>query len=289
LRDEIVATVMINEVINRMGAAFVNKVMDKTATSLPLIMKAYFIAVEVFHFQEFWDELESYDGRISAEQQLKVYKELLNLLKRIIFWLLRYYPLEGSITDLVQGLSLGVTSFLRDLTDCLDAEGEDKLAQAVVSYQDLGVDNDFAERCALLTVAANSPNIVLLASSTGFTIQEVGTLYFLLGSRFSFGKIRVQVRHLPSTSSWVTQQIAGLLEDLYTHQSDLTLRILHEAQNHHTGLSDGGVALIAQWELDHADAITRLDQVLSEANITRCQELSTLSVITRELRLLSTL
>lgn len=287
LRDEIVATIIVNEVVNHMGAAFVYEVQDKTGKSLPMIFKAYFLAMEVFNFEGFFEELESYDGKIDAVQQTRVYRELLKVLKRTTIWLLNHYPLDGLLSDLVHDLSIGVGAFLGDLTDCLDAEGEDKLAQTVVFYQNFGIEHAFAERCALLAIAANSPNIVLLASATGFTMREIGTLYFHLGSRFSFGKIRAQVRGIVTTSTWVNQQLMGLLEDLYNYQSDLTLRVISLAHENPKALEDGGKALMAQFEIDHTEAVARLDRMFLEANIARCQDVATLTVATRELRLLS--
>jgi glutamate dehydrogenase len=252
-----------------------------------MIFKAYFLAMEVFNFEGFFEELESYDGKIDAVQQTRLYRELLKVLKRTTIWLLNHYPLDGLLSDLVHDLSIGVGAFLGDLTDCLDAEGEDKLAQTVVFYQNFGIEHAFAERCALLAIAANSPNIVLLASATGFTMREIGTLYFHLGSRFSFGKIRAQVRGIVTTSTWVNQQLMGLLEDLYNYQSDLTLRVISLAHENPKALEDGGKSLMAQFEIDHTEAVTRLDRMFLEANIARCQDVATLTVATRELRLLS--
>ncbi|MBA4118394.1 MAG: NAD-glutamate dehydrogenase [Candidatus Puniceispirillum sp.] len=287
LRDEIIATVMINEIINRTGAAFIHELQETTSRPISHIIKAYYVAVEVFHIHAFWDALETYDSKIDAGRQIKAYKEILKIIKGLIGWLLRHYPLDDSISDLINSLSPGVDALIHDIMDCLDADGEDKLAQIIVSYQEIGFDHDFSEKCAILNLAANSPDIVLMAARTGFSIRQVATLYFLLGSRFNFLRLRKQIRSMSGSNHWANVQLAGMLEDLYTHQSTLTDKLLALAKDRDDPFTDSGIHLILDWDLAHASTVAKLDRLFEEINISRCTDLPTLTVLTRELRLLS--
>lgn len=288
LRSEIIATQVINEAVNRTGASFIYEIFDKTGASYKDIFRAYFIATDVFGFQNMWAEIEDYDGKIEASQQINLYKDLKHTLKRTVLWLLKNYPLqEGSITDVTTQLSHGVQAFLNSLTTCLDIEGEDKLAAALVGYQDFGIDLDFAERLAVLKIAASSPDIILVATQTGFTISEVGTLYFLVGSRFQFGKVRELVRHIIPSGQWQRLQINGLLEDLYENHRALVYAILMFAREKGLTMDQGGITLVAEWEMHHKGALQRLDRVLSEAGLGQNTPLENLSVVARELRHLS--
>lgn len=289
LRDEIIATMIINEIINRTGAAFIHELQETTSRPISHIIKAYYVATEVFHIQGFWDALETYDDRMDAGSQIRAYKEFLKIIKGLIGWLLRHYPLDCSITDLIHNLSTGVNALIHDLHECLDADGEDKLAQLIVSFQELGFEHDFAEKCALLNIAANSPDIVLMAAKTGYSIRQVATLYFRLGSRFNFLKVRKQIRAMTSNNPWINTQLTGMLEDLYAHQGVLTNKLLDKAMAERDTLEDGGLHQILEWDLAHASTVARLDHLFNEINIPRCQDLGALAVLTRELRLLSEL
>lgn len=287
LRSEIMATLVINDVINRTGSALVNEIFEKTGRSYKDILRAYFVATEVFEFPKIWSEIEEYDGRLEASKQTRLYKDLRQVLRRMMLWLLNNYPFEGSITDISSQLSQGVQSFLSDLTNCLDAEGEDKFAQTLVTYQDLGIDADFAERLAVLQIAASSPDIILVATQTGFTISQVGMLYFLVGSRFQFGKIRTQIRSLDPSGQWEQQQINGLLEDLYEDHRSLVHTILLFAKEKKIELGADGINLVASWEMENKRSLKRLERTLSEISLSHSKDLASLSVVTRELRQLS--
>ena len=287
LRSEIIATQIINDVVNRMGSGLVHEIFEKTGSSYKEILQAYFVATEVFGFQEIWSEIEGYDGQIDPGKKLRLYKGLRRILKRMMLWLLKNYPLNGSISDISAQLSHGVQSFLGDLTNCLDTEGEDKLAQTLISYQNLGIKTDFAERLAILQMAASSPDIILVATQTGFTISQVGMLYFLMGSRFQFSKIREQVRSLTPSGKWEQQQINGLLEDLYEDHRSLVHAVLVFAKDKGLKMEQGGIGLVTKWEREHKGTLQRLDRLLCDANLAHNKDVSSLSVITRELRHLS--
>lgn len=287
LRREIIATKIINDMINRTGSALFYEIYEKTGRSYQDILTAYFVAIEVFDLPKIWTEIEEYDGRLESSKLIKLYKDSRRILKRMMLWLLNNYPLKGSITDMSSGLAQGVQSFLQDLTNSLDAEGEDKFAQALVTYQDFGIDANFAERLAVLQIAASSPDIILVATKTGFTISQVGMLYFLVGSRFQFGKIRDQVRALEPSNQWEQQQINGLLEDLYEDHRSLVHQILIFAQKGEIELDDNGIDLVAAWEIENKRLLQRLERLFAEMKLSHIRDLSSLSVVTRELRHLS--
>src|SRR5690606_20987253 len=66
LRREITATVVANDLINRVGIAFVHEVGDATGASPSAVTLAYVAAREIVNVRELWAEIEALDNLVPA-------------------------------------------------------------------------------------------------------------------------------------------------------------------------------------------------------------------------------
>jgi len=288
LRREIIATAAINDVVNRLGGSFVNAAKEKVGCQSEDVIRAYFVAVNVFGIEEIWQAIEKLDYTVSTAVQLKAMIDIHSLLKRTILWLLRNYPVNDSIGETTSVLSIGVESFLKNLTQCLDDEDRFRFSEKVINYTEMGLPHELAEKLANLMIAASSPDIILIASETGYTVPEVGTLYFKVGSRYGFNKIRHQIESMNTTqTNWHRAAVHGLVDDLYSYQSDLVINVLSYCKGCKVDFANNGQTFVEYWEDAFGSQVKRVEQVLVEANASENTDLALLSVVTRELRHLS--
>ncbi|MFN3462410.1 MAG: hypothetical protein ACK4ZN_15495, partial [Oceanibaculum sp.] len=61
LRREIIATVVTNSMVNRMGATFVHVTREKTGQSPSAIARAYAVTRAAFKLREMWSTIQSLD------------------------------------------------------------------------------------------------------------------------------------------------------------------------------------------------------------------------------------
>ena len=92
LHREIIATVVTNEVINRVGVTFVHEVKEKTGMTSADIARAYTVSREVFAMDDLFAEIEALDNKAPAALQAGMLIECGRLIERGTTWFLRQGP-----------------------------------------------------------------------------------------------------------------------------------------------------------------------------------------------------
>lgn len=82
LRREIIATHVVNSMVNRVGATFVHRLQQETGAAAPDIVRAYIAAREVFGQVPLWQTIEALDNRIADATQTAMVLESLRLVHR---------------------------------------------------------------------------------------------------------------------------------------------------------------------------------------------------------------
>ena len=89
LRREIIASRVVNDLVNRAGTTFAFRLGDETGAGADDIARAYAVAREVFGLRGLWAEIEALDGRVPAATQTAMLLRARILLERATRWLLR--------------------------------------------------------------------------------------------------------------------------------------------------------------------------------------------------------
>ena len=82
LRREIIATSLVNEVVNRGGTSFVFRAMEESGASAADVIRAYVVVREAYGLRELWAATEALDNQVPTAAQTKVYLESRRLLDR---------------------------------------------------------------------------------------------------------------------------------------------------------------------------------------------------------------
>ncbi|MBY0281503.1 MAG: NAD-glutamate dehydrogenase [Alphaproteobacteria bacterium] len=90
LKDEILATVLANAVINRMGPCFLPEICQIKNVSIIDALQAYFQIIEMFGFEEIWREVESLGAEIDVDDQYQLFHEVMNIVERLTHTLLNH-------------------------------------------------------------------------------------------------------------------------------------------------------------------------------------------------------
>ena len=148
-----------------------------------------------------------------------------------------------------------------------------------------GLPEDLAHRLAILGVASTSPDIILIANETKFTVPEVAELYFLLGHNFYFSELR-DVLDSPvfSANVWDRKLSTAMSEDLYNYQSDLTVNMLAYAEAENVPTDDHYNELIQYWQHAHRNSLDAMRHAMQEGQLESKPDLTVIGVILRDLR-----
>ncbi|RJL30429.1 NAD-glutamate dehydrogenase [Bailinhaonella thermotolerans] len=281
LRREIIATTVVNDLVNNSGTTFVFRLAEETGASTSDIARAYLVARDVFDMPTLWRAVEALDTEVDTATQIALLLEGRKLTERGARWLLtnRRPPLDlASTVDFFRG---GAEELLPHLPKLL--VGRDLLA-----YEDRrdglvarGVPAELAERVSAMVPAYSTFDLVEIASVTGRPVQEVAEVYFDLADRLQLSRLRERIIALPRDSRWNSIARAALRDDLYAAHAAVTRDVLMTSK---PGLSPE--ERLKAWSDANAAARDRARQTLSEIWESDTFDLATLSVALRAIRTL---
>jgi len=281
LRKEIIATQVVNNLVNNAGISFLFRMREETGASSAEMARAHTVAREVFSLDSFWKAIDELDNKVPAEVQTRMRLAGRRLTERGARWFLlnRKDPID--ISAQVEAFSTGVTEVTAQLPKLLKGNDLQQLTAASAELVEAGVPQPLADRCAAASAAYSALDIVEVAWDSSRAPVEVAECYFDLVDRLGIGAMRDRITALPRTDRWQTMARAAVREELYTAQAALTFDVLAAAP----GESDPEARFAAWVEKNHA-AVERAQAILSEISSADTFDLAILSVALRVIRTL---
>ena len=279
LRREIIATVITNNMVNRVGITFVPEVKEKTGMSSEDIARAYLISCTIFSIPELWQAIETLDNKVPASVQGSLLADCGRLVERGTVWFLREarYPLD--IAGQIKTFGTGVKAIWQKLDELISDADRRIIDKRTAGYVEQGVPEDLARKIAGLALMSPACDIVRIADHSGIAVETVGQIYFTIGARFGFDWLRRAAGQLPTDSAWDKLAVTAIIDDFYGHQGELTSRMLETAKN---GADTDGI--IDSWAEPRRPRVARTEQLLGELGAAGVPDLAMLAVANRQLK-----
>jgi glutamate dehydrogenase len=285
LRQEIIATLVTNTLINRMGPGFVVEMEEKTGRSVEEIVCAYLIVREIFDLKDIWEHFEGYESVLKANDRMELLQTIWQLTRRAVLWMLRFYPDPLDVVKTTSKFIQGMRSLAPCLRECLDSYTTKQLQENIDHLSHLGLENEFSERLAILGIMASFPDIILIADETRRSVKEAASVYFALGERFGFSELRQSVELLHSHSSWHRTALSTIVEDLFSYQSEAAKSVLEYGQEAPACVEGDSQGCISFWCNARKEYVVRIEKMLGDVlRGEGAPDLAYLMVVVRELR-----
>jgi glutamate dehydrogenase len=219
LKREIVATILANEAINRGGPSFTVSMMDATAASASEVVRAAIIARDGFDLARLWAETDALDGKISGQQQNRLYEEISHIFTVLTRLLLKMQMAKGDIAETIERLR---TAFKR-LQPIFAGQIVPELEARQAEYQGAGVPEKLAGEIAHLLGFALVPEIMQIAERTGEPLVRAAESYFAVSQTFRVGRLLAAGGRIITSDHYENlalarslDQIAGARRDIVT-------------------------------------------------------------------------
>jgi glutamate dehydrogenase len=278
LKRDIIATHVVNSMVNRVGSTFVHRTMETTGAKPDEIVRAYLLVREVFGYVPLWQSIEALDNKVADSIQADMLIEAGRLIVRATPWFLRSRWLAGPLAATIERFQPGVAALHAHLLQLLDAPARSQLDIAVVRWTQAGVPQEIALRVAALDTLYAALDIVEIAAASGRPVETVAGVYFQLASRLGLGWLRDRIGKLPGDSHWQTLAKGSMRDDLAGLQRTLAGNVLAN------GEENDPRALVAAWEARSRETMERAARLLGELRAASAPDLAMLSVGLRELR-----
>ena len=269
LKREIIATQVLNSVVNRVGASFVHRMTEVSGALPSQIVRGYLVMREVFGHEALWQQVEALDNQVDDALQSAMLNHLKTQSLRATNWFLHSKRLAEPTQPLITRLQPAVAALRERLLPSASA------SPLAVRWQQGGVPAALAQSVAMMEGLYDALDIADIAELTRHSVADVAQLHFDLGSRLGLQPLQQQIDTLPAGGYWDNLAKIALSDDLAGLQRAIALEVLAKGS---------AAPALQQWEEDNRLEIDSARKLLAELADARNPDLAMLSVALRKLR-----
>ncbi|MGL6235394.1 MAG: NAD-glutamate dehydrogenase [Segniliparus sp.] len=277
LRRQIVATQLANEIVDIGGTTFAYRMAEESGVSASDVARAFSVAMEIFDLRQVLALVDRSSTPAPAAD--RALTQVRRLLDRSCRWLVasrpqplavrseiaRYAPQIARTKALVPG-------WLRDDDALGYAKGQEALAQ-------IGASPELAARAARLIYEFSLLDVVDVAELADRSVEQVGELYFRLGSELGVDRVITLATLLPVKDQWQVKARLALREELYGALRTLSLDVLADSDP-----EESAAEQIADWRARNSTRVGRAQETLASVFESGVTDLAAISVATRWVR-----
>jgi glutamate dehydrogenase len=272
LRREIIATSVVNSMVNLSGISFDHRMTEGTGATVTDVARAFIVSREITGFARLWHEVDELVD-LDPDVQVDLFLDVRRMAERCATWLLRNRrpPLDvaASIDSFRDGIELLATSLLDTTTGRVHAD----IIKLLERRLEQGVPSALAQRASHWPWLHTGFDMVEVARSRPADVTAVARTYWAIFDAFDLGWLWDGIGALPRSDRWQTQGRAALRDDLLAVLAALTGHVLDTA--------DGDPEV---WISANERPATRAMAMHTEIRRAEAFDLTTLSVALRQLR-----
>ena len=189
LRREIIARVLANDLVNRGGPSFVNRLQEATGRTAADVVRAFVVVRAGFDLPALYREIDALDNRIDGQVQLDLYQSLGRLIFVTSGWYLRNDDGEGTVDAQIAALHKARLALEPKLPSLLPSFDKARLEGRRQGLAALGTPELLAERLAIGDVAEFIPDISLVAKAANAEIVAAAKAFFSVSDAFRIARI----------------------------------------------------------------------------------------------------
>ena len=277
LSRQILATLISNDIVNRMGPAFVKRIQLDTGADIVTIARAYAIAQQVIRGGKLLRTIESLDNEIPATAQISMMFEVSRTLRHVCYWLIEQFGDALEIETAIERLKDGMTAVYARPSAAMSASARARHQNASDSYVAMGVPEKLAHRMSRLLLTRAALDIADLASIHKRDVLETARLYSAFNEHLGLYWMHTSVEDLEVQGRWQAMARSNLREEFYHLRRKLAAQLL-------AGRSKRDMELrVADWLQEHASEVSDFKNMIEEIKLRSEIDFATLTVVAQEL------
>jgi len=282
LRREIIATHVLNSMINRVGSTFVHRLSETIGARPHEVVRAYLLAREIFGLVPMWMAIEALDNKVADAVQSAMLIDTSGQLERGTTWFLRSRRLGEDMAGTIAYFRPGFEALSAQLPKLVSATEQAGIDAKVGELVKVGVPRDLAERVVKFDTLYAALDIAEVAAEARKPVEQVAAVYFEIANRLGLAWLREKIAALPGDPHWQRLAKSAMQDEV----SNLSRLITADVIRNSTNLASTG-AVVDAWQDRNRRAIERGKQLFSEMAALPTADTAMLSVALRELRALA--
>ncbi len=277
LRDELIATLVANHLVNRGGISMTPRLMEETSATEADIARAHIAATRIYDLGTLWREVRALDNMVPAAIQTEIDLAIRRLGERATRWLLRNEPQPIQVNEVVNRYADPVRR-LHERTAEMDQPEDNR--DEVDRYVAAGVPEEFAARAATLGTAFGFLDLLTVAKRTGIDLDGVAALHTAIEDELDLAWLRECVIALPRDDHWETMARSALRDQYFGEHAQLTAAVLESTSAY---ADESSETRVARWVEQNAVATARCRRTFADIKSSGEQDLAHASVAVRAL------
>ncbi|PBC18971.1 MULTISPECIES: NAD-glutamate dehydrogenase [unclassified Mesorhizobium] len=196
LRREIIARVVANDLVNRGGPSFVNRLQEATGRTAADVVRTFAVVRDGFALPALYSEIDALDNQIDGQVQLDLYQMVSRLIYVTSGWYLKNDAGTAPLGQRIAELQDARKALEPKLVSLLPAFSRERIEEKRHGLFKAGAPERLAEQLALSEVAELVPDIALTARTAGADIVAAAKAFFAVSDAFRIPRVEDAARSI---------------------------------------------------------------------------------------------
>jgi glutamate dehydrogenase len=277
LRREIVATMLINDLVDTGGISYAFRISEDVGVGPIDAIRTYVATDAIFGVGHIWRRIRATDIPVALSDRLTL--DTRRLIDRAGRWLLNYRPQPLAVGAEINRFAAKLKALTPRMSEWLRGDDKAIVEQEVAEYVSLGAPHDLAYRVATGLYRFSLLDIIDIADITEIDAADVADTYFALMDRLGTDGLLTAISELPRNDRWHSLARLAIRDDIYASLRSLCFDVLAVGEP-----GESGEEKINEWEHISASRVERAHRTLTEIYESGQKDLATLSVAARQIR-----
>ena len=280
LRNEIVGTVVANNIVNRMGLIHPFELAREEGVGLDLVGAAFVSAVDLLGMEELWRAAET--ASMPETARLALFDQAALALRGHMADLIRATGGHFSPAEF-HGRISGAVDQIRNAGDqLLGSEARAHSGAIAVELTSLGAPDALSRDVARLFALDGAIGVARLSADSGIDVTALARAFVSLGSSLGLDWAQSRAAVMNPSDPWERLLVAGLARDFQQMRLDFLAGIAANAGN--ATDTRGLEALVSDWSDNHSNTIERFRETIRRARAAPAPSVAMLAQIAGQAR-----
>ena len=277
LHREIIATTLTSQIIDRMGATFMQRAYEDTGATVGAIAKAYVVAVELFDAEQIWQAIEQLDSVVKPKHQIEGGLIIWDQIRQAVRWILNKFGHHFDITTIIGQLKKDINKFSQNIGSFLPQKDIKALNKRETLLTSQHYPMELAGKIANAEFSFAVLDVVEIAKNTDTTVLKSAAIFFALGEKLNLLWLRDMIEKLVVIGPWHAHARGVLRDELFEHHNSLTQTVINKY-----GINDS-TDTIDQWMTENKSSIRGVRIMLQQMRSEKSIDYATVMVAVRSI------
>jgi glutamate dehydrogenase len=278
LSRQILATLIANDLVNRMGPSFVQRIQVDTGADVVTIARAYTVARLLCQAGPLWKTIEELDHELPATTQVALLFEISRSLRHACYWLIERFGDDLAIEPTVNRLKEDMATVYTRTGSIMSTAARHRHQNAAEAHMENGVSEKLANRMSALLLTRPALDMADLAATYKPDVIELAKLYAVTNEKLGIYWLHVCAEDLKVEGRWQAIARGKLRDEFFWMRRELAEKILRKRGKY--DLTEA----VDRWLAKRSTRVDRLTNMIEEMKLRGEIDFATLTVAAREFR-----